>query len=101
MGIEKKTAHYRLDVVKVLVEEDRLYVTQTALAGAAALGLNFEDIKYVINSLEAGDFYKSMTSHGDHTLWQDVYHFPSEGAGDVYIKFAVIDHLLVLSFKEL
>jgi hypothetical protein len=46
-------------------------------------------------------FYKSMTSHGDHRIWQDLYHVPSE-AGTLYVKFAadVVTEFLLLSFKE-
>ncbi len=46
-------------------------------------------------------FYKSMTSHADHRVWQDVYHIPS-AIGVLYVKFtadAVTDFKL-LSFKE-
>lgn len=76
--MEKKTAHYSLDVVRKLVDEGSVSATKTALAGAAALGIDFAGMKEVIKNLETGDFYKSMTSHADHTVWQDVYHFPSE-----------------------
>ncbi|HEY5580256.1 MAG TPA: type II toxin-antitoxin system MqsR family toxin [Rhodoferax sp.] len=46
------------------------------------------------------DFYKSMTTHVDHTIWQDVYR-PSTAAGHVYLKLMVIDDVLIVSFKEL
>ena len=46
------------------------------------------------------DFYKSMTTHADHTVWQDVYR-PSTPAGDLYLKLTVVDDLLIVSFKEL
>ena len=42
---------------------------------------------------------KSMTTHADHTIWQDVYH-PRTSAGDVYLKLTVIEDLLIVSFKE-
>jgi motility quorum-sensing regulator/GCU-specific mRNA interferase toxin len=46
-------------------------------------------------------FFKSMTSHADHRVWQDVYHVPSE-MGTLYIKFTAdaITCFLLLSFKE-
>jgi motility quorum-sensing regulator/GCU-specific mRNA interferase toxin len=50
--------------------------------------------------LTTADFYKSMTTFGDHTVWQDVYR-PSTQAGDVYMKLTVIDDVLIVSFKEL
>jgi motility quorum-sensing regulator/GCU-specific mRNA interferase toxin len=64
------------------------------------MGFNFEDMQAVILSLESGDLYKSMTTHSDHTVWQDVYHFPSK-AGDVYLKLSIVGDVLIVSFKEL
>jgi motility quorum-sensing regulator/GCU-specific mRNA interferase toxin len=51
--------------------------------------------------MQRAHFYKSMTSHGDHRIWQDVYHVPSE-AGTLYVKFTadVVTEFLLLSFKE-
>lgn len=54
----------------------------------------------VILGLTPADFYKSMTTHADHRVWQDVYR-PKTLAGDVYLKLTVIDDVLVVSFKEL
>ena len=51
-------------------------------------------------SLTVTDFYKSMTTYGDHTIWQDVYR-PKTKAGEVYLKLTVIDDVLIVSFKEL
>jgi len=58
------------------------------------------DMLSVILSLTSADFYKSMTTHADHKIWQDVYR-PSTSAGDVYLKLTVIDDVLIVSFKEL
>ncbi len=54
----------------------------------------------VVVALTCEDFYKSMTTHADHRIWQDVYR-PATPAGDVYLKLTVIDDVLVVSFKEL
>jgi motility quorum-sensing regulator/GCU-specific mRNA interferase toxin len=54
----------------------------------------------VVLALKPGDFYKSMTTYADHTIWQDVYR-PKTPAGDVYLKLTVVDDLLIVSFKEL
>lgn len=51
-------------------------------------------------ALSDQDFYKSMTTHADHRVWQDVYR-PTTPAGDVYVKLTVIDDVLIVSFKEL
>ena len=49
----------------------------------------------------AVDFYKSMTTHADHRIWQDVYHAKTANSADVYLKLSVIDDVLIVSFKEL
>ena len=41
------------------------------------------------------DFYKSMITIADHTIWLDVYR-PSTQAGDVYLKLTVIDYVLIV-----
>lgn len=98
--MEKKTAHYCLTFVKELVRSGNVSATSSALKGAAALGFNFSDMKDVIENLEISDLHKSMTTHASHTIWQDVYNFPSEEAGDIYIKLSVIRGVLIVSFKE-
>lgn len=54
----------------------------------------------VLMELTPKDFYKSMTTHANHRVWQDVYR-PNTRAGDLYLKLPVIDDLLIVSFKEL
>ncbi len=54
----------------------------------------------VVMALKPTDFYKSMTTYADHTIWQDVYR-PKTPAGDVYLKLTVMDDVLIVSFKEL
>jgi motility quorum-sensing regulator/GCU-specific mRNA interferase toxin len=54
----------------------------------------------VVLALKSEDFYKSMTTHTDHTMWQDVYR-PKTSAGDVYLKLTIINEVLIVSFKEL
>jgi motility quorum-sensing regulator/GCU-specific mRNA interferase toxin len=98
--MEKRTPHYQLSLVKMLIEEGRIRSTYSALAGAAALGLDFAGMVSVIAILTARDFYKSMTTHADHKVWQDVYR-PTTSAGEVYLKLTVIDDVLIVSFKEL
>src|SRR5260370_38676873 len=31
--------------------------------------------------------YKSMTTHADHRVWQDVHHVPLENGPTLYVKF--------------
>jgi motility quorum-sensing regulator/GCU-specific mRNA interferase toxin len=75
-------------------------MTGTALAGAANLDLDATGIIDVVNSLNTSDFYKSMTTHADHRIWQDVYR-PNTPAGRVYLKLTVIDDVLIVSFKAM
>lgn len=74
--------------------------THSARVGAAGLGLELGDMLNIVMALRSFDFYKSMTTHADHTMWQDVYR-PSTMVGDIYLKLTVIDDVLIVSFKEL
>ena len=98
--MEKRTPHCKLAVVKSFVETGKVRTTHAARANANGLGLEFSDMLAVVMALTPADFYKSMTTHADHTIWQDVYR-PSTQAGDVYLKLTVIDDVLIVSFKEL
>jgi motility quorum-sensing regulator/GCU-specific mRNA interferase toxin len=98
--MEKGTPHCKLAVVKALIEAGKVRSTMSALAGGAALGFDFEGIVAVVKALTPADFHKSMTTHADHQVWQDVYR-PTTPAGEVYLKLTVIDDLLIVSFKEL
>lgn len=97
---EKRKPHCPLPVVHALVDEGKVRATETALVGAAAMDLAFDDMLDVIRALTIKDFHKSMTTHADHRVWQDVYQ-PGTAAGDVYLKLTVIDDVLIVSFKEL
>ena len=98
--MEKRTPHCKLAVVKTMVGDGKVRATVSALAGGAALGFGFEEIVGVVAALTSKDFYKSMTTHADHRVWQDVYR-PKTAAGEVYVKLTVIDDVLIVSFKEL
>src|ERR1700712_5754400 len=98
--MEKRSPHCQLSVIKALIGEGKVRSTFSALAGGAALGFDFQGIIAVVLALTPKDFYKSMTTHADHRVWQDVYR-PSTLAGDVYLKLSVVDDVLIVSFKEL
>jgi motility quorum-sensing regulator/GCU-specific mRNA interferase toxin len=74
--------------------------TKSTREGAVELGLDFGAMLEVVMALSSADFYKSMTSHADHRIWQDVYR-PVTPFGKIYLKLTVIDELLIVSFKEL
>ncbi len=98
--MEKKTPHSTLLIVKSLVGADKVRTTSSARIGASELGFDFSGMLAVIMALTPADFYKSMTSHADHTIWQDVYR-PKTHLGDVYLKLTVVNDVLIVSFKEL
>jgi motility quorum-sensing regulator/GCU-specific mRNA interferase toxin len=97
--MEKRTPHCKLAVVQALVAAGKVRTTHAARAGANALGLAFSEMLDVVMALTPADFYKSMTTHADHTIWQDVYR-PGTKAGEVYLKLTVVDGVLIVSFKE-
>ena len=55
----------------------------------------------VVLALTSADFYKSMTTHADHRVWQDVYRGKTADGDEVYLKLTVIDDVLIVSFKEI
>ena len=98
--MEKRTPHCKLAVVKTMLAAGKVRTTVSALAGGADLGFGFEEIIGVVAALTPRDFYKSMTTHADHRIWQDVYR-PKTPAGEVYLKLTVLDDVLIVSFKKL
>lgn len=98
--MEKRSPHCPLARVKALAAAGQVRTTRSAREGAVALGLDFDAMLGVVLALSRADFYKSMTTHADHRVWQDVYR-PQTPAGAVYLKLTVVDDLLIVSFKEL
>ena len=100
--MEKRKPTYDLEAVKAaFATVEKLKVTGTAVRTAAALGFGRTEIVATIRSMHRSHVHKSMTSHGDHRVWQDVYHVPSS-AGLLYVKFTIdaVAEFLLLSFKE-
>ena len=62
--------------------------------------ISFDGMLDIITSLTIKDFYKSMTTHSNHQVWQDVYHAKTLSS-EVYIKLTVVEDVLIVSFKEL
>lgn len=98
--MEKSTSHYQLSIIKTLIHDGHVRATSIARKGATSLGFDFDGMLAVILTLNAADFYKSMTTHIDYRVWQDVYR-PITPMGEVYLKLTVIDDVLIVSFKEL
>ena len=100
--MEKGIPHCKLSIVKALIEADRVNATASAFNGARELGINdLAGMCAVVMLLTSTDFFKSMTTHADHRIWQDVYHAKTANSADVYLKLTVIDDVLIVSFKEL
>lgn len=98
--MEKRKPHHKLETVKELITNKQVAITKTARDGAGALNLTPADILTTVGNLTAQDFYKSMTTYADHTIWQDVYR-PTIEVGQIYLKLTVTENLLIVSFKEL
>ncbi len=97
--MEKGTPHCKLRMVKLQLDAGNVRITAAALSDGARLGFDSTQILEVVRGLTAKDFYKSMTTHQDHTVWQDVYHAATHAAV-IYLKLTVIDDVLIVSFKK-
>ncbi len=100
--MEKRTPHYRLDVIKteVLAREEKAF-TYTAIRGGYEMGLTLQDMVRVVTGLNRSQFYKSMTTIHDNTIWQDVYHANTK-MDMAYVKVTLrSDGAIVISFKRL
>lgn len=97
--MEKRTPHVGLATVRLLIETGRVRMTFSAVQGAQELGMDTGEVLNVVRALRPSDFRKSMTTHADHRIGQDVY-CPTTRRGRVYLKLTVLDELLVVSFKE-
>ncbi len=100
--MEKRTPYCKLSVVKALVAASKVRATASAFSGARALGIHdLDGMCAVVLLLTPTNFYKSMTTHADSRIWQDVYHAQTDSSDEVYLKLTVIDDVLIVSFKEL
>ncbi|WP_226953020.1 type II toxin-antitoxin system MqsR family toxin [Mesopusillimonas faecipullorum] len=100
-SIEKNKPHYSLAVMQTAIAAvGRHAFTLTAINGGRAMGLTDSDMLAVIASLGRKDFYKSMTTHNDHRVWQDVYHATCPNGRIAYIKLTEVAERIVIQFKE-
>jgi len=101
--MEKRKPHYALEVIKKAVAFRTLKsFTATARRGAWTMRLSAAEAVGVVLALESRQFYKSMTTHADHTVWQDVYHALCPNGRMAYIKLTLRDDgVVVIQFKEL
>lgn len=99
--MEKRLPHYPLANIQARIAEQGIMVfTATALFNAAAMGLSEEQSLLVLASLTRAMFYKSMTTHADSSIWQDVYHASTPNGRVAYIKLTLQQGVVVIQFKE-
>ena len=99
--MEKHTPHYPLAEIQAqMTSVHELNLTVSARSGIRSVGMAQSDAVAIVQSLNRKAFYKSMTTHADHRVWQDVYHGLWNGIA-LYIKFQRAGEYFVVSFKEL
>ena len=100
--MEKRTPHRKHSLVKELVKANKVRATASAFNGASELGIyTLSGMCDVVLSLTTANFDKSMTTHADHRIWQDVYKVLNQNGFDIYLKVTIIEDVLIVSFKEL
>lgn len=100
--MEKKKPHYPLPEIQRIVAVRGINAfTATALNNVATLGISFDKAVKTVLALRQTDFYKSMTTHADHHIWQDVYHATLKPGAVAYIKVTLRENgAVVIQFKE-
>lgn len=99
--MEKSKAHYSLpEVQSIVARQGSRAFTFTAQRSAENMGLSRAEALGVVFSLTSSMLYKSMTTHSDSTIWQDVYHAPCPNGKIAYIKLTVKAGAVVIQFKE-
>jgi motility quorum-sensing regulator / GCU-specific mRNA interferase toxin len=99
--MEKRTPHYFLAEIQAqMTSVVAMNLTESARIGIHAAAMGWADALSVVQGLRRADFYKSMTPHHDHRVWQDVYHAHWRDKV-LYVKFQRVNDFFVISFKEL
>ena len=100
--MEKRSPHNQLREIQEIVALRGIQAfTNTARANGFAMGLSQAEMLQVVFSLTGANFFKSMTTYHDHTLWQDVYHIATPVGKFAYIKVSTPQSgHPVIQFKE-
>lgn len=100
--MEKRKPHYDLREIQAqMTTVSGLRMTLTARNDALVAGITVQSAVSIIQALVPGCFYKSMTTHHDPSIWQDVYHGRWRGR-KLYIKFQRDEiGYFTISLKEL
>ena len=99
---EKKSPTYDLESIQLAFSTVAgLKATGSSIDGASALALTKADMVKIIQSIKRVHLHKSLTSHKNHRIWQDVYLVPYQEIV-LYIKFTLNENgdFLLISFKE-
>ena len=73
--MEKRRPHYGLrEIQEQMSTVSGLRMTLTARNDALRAGITIQTAVVIVQALDRESFYKSMTSHHDQSIWQDVYH---------------------------
>jgi len=95
---------YSLDDIKALVSNPHTrMITQSSRKTAVEIGyLNEEEIADRIQKLTLSDFFKTMKSEKNPSLFQDVYKTMDESGVRIYIKLQIskAGDCIVVSFKR-
>ena len=99
--MEKRRPHYDLQAILAQMDSvENMNLTLSAQQGIRVAGMTQNEALEVITQLSVTNFYKSMTTHQSHRVWQDVYHAKWRDKL-LYVKFQQAGEYFVVSFKEL
>ena len=99
--MEKRRPHYDLKAILAqMICVESMNLTLSAQQGIRAAGMTRNEALEVVSKLSVTDFYKSMTTHQNNRIWQDVYHTKWRDK-PLYVKFQQAGEYFVISFKEL
>jgi len=99
--MEKRRPHYTLALILAQMQSvEDMNLTLSAEQGIRIAGMTRSEALEVIHQLSGANFYKSMTTHQNHKVWQDVYHAQWREKM-LYVKFQQADEYFIISFKEL
>ncbi len=99
--MEKRRPHYELKAILAQMTcVENMNLTMTAQQGIRVAGMTRNEVLEMIHQLSVTNFYKSMTTHQSHRIWQDVYRAKWREEL-LYVKFQQAGEFFVVSFKEL
>ena len=100
--MEKRRPHYDLSELQAYVHKFGMDLFSfTAKTGALDMGLTQSQAIEMVMDLSISGFYKSITTHADSSVWQDIYHAMTPVNRIAYIKLTMrLEGIVVIQFKE-